>query len=157
MNNKKLSILAIDPGTKCGFATSPEQSGVWDLKTKRFESSGMRYVNLENALSRTCKSVGVDVVVFEEVRRHQGVSAAHVYGGFVAVIQTYCEKHNIQYTAVPVGTLKKFATGRGNANKDLMVAAAQNKWPHVDIVDDNHADALWIWAWSQKNVGAQEA
>jgi Holliday junction resolvasome RuvABC endonuclease subunit len=41
---------------------------------------------------------------------------------------------------VPVGTLKKHATGRGNADKAAMIAAMRTKG--FRPADDNEADAL---------------
>ena len=54
-----------------------------------------------------------------------GVDAAHAYGGFMAHLTAWCEHHNIPYAGVPVGTIKKHATGKGNASKDLMIGAAK--------------------------------
>ena len=50
-----------------------------------------------------------------------------------------------------IGTLKKFATGRGNAQKHEMVAAAKSEWPHLDICDDNIADALHLLNYGREN------
>jgi len=142
-----MKILAIDPGTHCGYALSPFESGVWNLSVGRHEGGGMRFVKLRNCLIRVC--AGVDLVIYEEVRRHLGTDAAHIYGGIVAIIQEHCELKEIPYQGVPVGTIKKFATGKGNSNKEAMLAAARDRWPEVDIVDDNQADALWLLAWAQ--------
>jgi len=146
-----MKILAIDPGTKCGYALSPVESGVWDLSPKRHEGGGMRFLRLKNYLIETCE--GVDLVVYEEVRRHSGTDAAHIYGGIIAIISEYCELREINYSGVPVGTIKKFATGRGNADKKMMVATAKEKWPEAAIGGDDQADALWILAWAQEEYG----
>lgn len=81
----------------------------------------------------------VDRVYFEEVHGHKGVDAAHIYGGLMATLTAFCEARQLPYQGVPVGTIKKFATGRGNANKDAMIAAMHN-WGLAPI-DDNEADA----------------
>jgi Holliday junction resolvasome RuvABC endonuclease subunit len=47
---------------------------------------------------------------------------------------------------VPVGTIKKHATGKGNAGKQDMVVAMQ-LLGHP-ITDDNEADALALLHWS---------
>jgi len=142
-----MKILAIDPGTHCGYALSPFESGVWDLSPRRYEGGGMRFVKLRNYLIKACE--GVDMVVFEEVRGHKGTDAAHVYGGIVAIITEHCELKGIPYSGVPVGTIKKYATGKGNVNKEAMIKAAKERWPDIDLVDDNQADALHLWAWAQ--------
>ena len=52
-----------------------------------------------------------------------GVDAAHVCGGLLATLSAWCEHHQIPYQGVPVGTIKKYATGKGHADKDEMIAA----------------------------------
>ena len=148
-----MKILAIDPGTHCGYASSPFESGVWDLSVGRHEGGGMRFVKLRHFLQmETITEFGL--VVYEEVRGHKGVDAAQVYGGIVAIITEMCELQNIPYQGVPVGTIKKFATGKGNSNKEVMLATARAKWPEIDIKDDNQADALWLWAWAKNEYGS---
>ena len=46
-----------------------------------------------------------------------GTDAAHVYGGFLATLTSWCEQRAIAYQGVPVGTIKRFITGKGNADK----------------------------------------
>ena len=89
---------------------------------------------------KNCGTYGIDAVYFEEVRRHAGVDAAHAYGGFLAHLTAWCEHHQIPYQGVPVGTIKKHATGKGNASKDAMISAAREIG--LDPQDDNEADAL---------------
>lgn len=138
-------VLAIDPGTRCGWALGVNgmciSSGTWDLapmRQRRFEGGGMRYVRLRQYLDAIGK---VDRVVVEEVRRHMGVDAAHVYGGVLATVTSWCESMSIPYSAEPVGSIKKFATGKGNADKPQMVEAVRDRWA-IDVVDDNQADAV---------------
>ena len=145
-------VLAIDPGTACGYAVRQGDrvlaSGVWNLRPNRYEGGGMRWLRLRSFLSGACPpslpQAKPTLVAYEEVRRHMGTDAAHCYAGVVATIQAWCEDFAIPYTGVPVGTVKKTATGKGNADKTAMVAAAAARWPEQQIEDDNQADALWI-------------
>ncbi len=147
-------ILAIDPGTACGWAVHNGSvvvaSGVWNLKPNRFQGGGMRYVLLHGFLDDIAKSFPIAIVSYEEVRKHLGVDAAHIYGGIVSVIQAWCESApgGLPYQGIPVGSIKKFATGKGNANKEAMLAAARAQWPDADISDYNEADARWIATYS---------
>lgn len=140
------TILAIDLGTQTGWAmTSPVGivSGSENFKPHRFEGGGMRYLRFKRWLTeikQTCDTI--DIVYFEEVRRHAGVDAAHAYGGFMAHLTAWCEHHNIPYIGVPVGTIKKRTTGKGNASK-LDIIDAMVKAGHSPC-DDNEADALAI-------------
>ena len=56
---------------------------------------------------------------------------------------------------MPVGTIKKHATGKGNASKDEMVASARARG-HAPT-DDNEADALALlhWAVHQHDLGQE--
>ena len=140
-----MKILALDLGTKMGWALSREAggtSGTFALQTdsqRRFEGAGMKWLRLRKFLD---EMPTLDLVAIEEVRRHLGTDAAHAYGGALAVVSAWCEERKVPMTALAVGTIKKHATGKGNANKAAMVQAATDRgW---DVVDDNHADALWI-------------
>ena len=107
----------------------------------------MRYLRFKRWLAEVERAAGVlGAVYFEEVRRHAGVDAAHAYGGFMAHLTAWCEHHQIPYQGVPVGTIKKHATGLGNASKTAMVAAIQAKG--YPVTDDNEADALALLHWA---------
>ena len=144
------ALLGLDLGTSCGWCLyRPDglvQSGIWNLRGSRYEGGGMRYIRFVRFLDDVSQGLDLRLVAFEEVRRHLGVDAGHIYGGFVAHLSAWCEKRNIPYEGIPVGTVKKFATGNGNANKERMVEAARLRWPEAGISDDNEADARWITA-----------
>lgn len=84
----------------------------------------------------------VTVLAYEEVRRHAGTSAAHVYGGLVSAFTALCEEREVPYQGQPVGTVKKLATGKGNASKAAMIAAAEERWSVA--CEEDEADALWV-------------
>ena len=85
----------------------------------------------------------ITALAYEEVRRHAGTDAAHVYGGIVAQVSAECEEVGVPYEAIPVGTVKKAATGNGSASKESMVGAANARWG-IEVETDDEADALWI-------------
>jgi Holliday junction resolvasome RuvABC endonuclease subunit len=142
----KMSVLALDLGTTTGFAASgkgghnPIITGTWLFKPSRFEGGGMRYLRFRRQLDELHAASKVEFVVFEEVRRHSGTGAAHVYGGLMGTLTAWCEENGVPYEGQPVGTIKKYATGRGNANKDDMLAAVRS-WGY-EPADDNEADAI---------------
>ncbi|MFM7631194.1 MAG: hypothetical protein ACKO43_05220, partial [Alphaproteobacteria bacterium] len=77
-------ILALDLGTITGWALQSAKglitSGTVSFKPSRFEGGGMRYLRFERWLSEILFPLDwIDVVYFEEVRRHLGVDAAHAY------------------------------------------------------------------------------
>ncbi len=145
------TFLALDLGTHTGWALrdrdSSITSGTENFTPHRFEGGGMRYLRFKRWLDEIKAAAGgLDTVFVEEVRRHAGVDAAHAYGGFLAHLTALCEHHQIPYQGVPVGTIKKHATGRGNASKQEMVSAMLALGFHP--ADDNEADALALLHWA---------
>jgi len=150
------TILALDLGSQLGWALSGRDGlingGSENFRPQRFEGGGFRYLRFKRWLTeiKQCAD-GIDLVVYEEVRNHKGVDAAHIYGGFMAHLTAWCEHHQIPYQGVPVGTIKKHATGKGNAGKAEMIAAAKARGHNP--VDDNHADALALLDWAMAQGG----
>jgi len=148
--------LAIDLGTTTGWALRSKDGqiahGFASFKPQRFEGGGMRYLRFKRWLTEI-KALSSDIhaVYFEEVRRHAGVDAAHVYGGLLATLTTWCEHHQIPYQGVPVGTIKRHATGRGNAGKAEVIEAMRAKGHPV--ANDNEADALALLHWALDTQG----
>jgi Holliday junction resolvasome RuvABC endonuclease subunit len=137
------SVLSIDIGTKTGWALHSLDgsilSGTEVFKLAKNEGAGMRYLKFNRWLVSMLNS-DINIVYYEKVMRHIGVEAAHVYGGLVAILLTWCEKNNIPYEGVHVATIKKHATGNGKASKEDMIKAMTEKG-HTPV-DDNEADAL---------------
>jgi Holliday junction resolvasome RuvABC endonuclease subunit len=107
----------------------------------------MRFLRFKRWLSEIKQSCnGIDSLHFEEVRRHASTDAAHAYGGFLATLTAWCEHHQIPYQGVPVGTIKKHATGKGNAGKEEVIACVTARG-HTPA-DDNEADALALLHWA---------
>ena len=135
-----MSILTLDLGKQTGWAILTDgviESGSESFHGSRFSGGGMCFLNFRNCLNSL---KDISAVYFEEVRRHLGTDAALCYGGFFAVLAAWCEENNIPYQGVPVKTIKRFITGKGNASKSEIIEAVMDKgfFPR----DDNEADAL---------------
>jgi len=149
------SILALDLGTTTGYAIGKPDNvitGTWNLAPSRGDGGGMRFVKFRARLIELHAAVGFEIVFYEEVRKHRGTAAAHVYGGLQAVLTAWCEENKIPYEAVPVGTIKKFATGKGNADKEAMKTAVRG-WGY-EPADDNEADAIALFHCKAVEYGA---
>jgi hypothetical protein len=110
-------------------------------RPSRFEGAGMAFLRFERFLADASEASGpFGVVVFEEVRAHAGTLAAQVYGGFLAHLTAWCERHAAPYLGVPVATIKRHVTGKGNASKEEVIAAIRARGHSP--ADDNEADAL---------------
>lgn len=150
------TILALDLGTTTGYAVGttfganpfagpvPEViRGSWSLKPGKFDGGGMRAVKFTEHLDKLMKAIPFERVVFEAVRAHRGVDAAHIYGGLMMTLQAWCERQDppIPYEGVGVGAIKKFATGKGNASKGEMLLAVERMGYPCDG-DEDEADAV---------------
>ena len=150
------TILALDLGTTTGWAIRGYDglitSGTVSFKPSRYDGGGMRYLRFTNWLTEIDRLSGpIHAIYFEEVRRHAGTDAAHVFGGLLAVLTSWGELRGVPYQGVPVGTIKRHATGKGNANKDAMIAAARKRG--FNPADDNEADAIAILLWALETNG----
>ena len=125
------------------------------------------YLRFTNWLSEIDRLSGpINAIWFEEVRRHAGTDAAHVYGGLMATLTAWAELRGAPYQGVPVGTIKRHATGKGNAPKEAMINAARARG--FTPADDSepgsatgsrsraNADAIALLLWAlETNGGAQ--
>lgn len=156
-----MAILALDLGTKTGWALH-ERSGETPLHgTESFEESrhsggGMRFLRFKRWLTEIKNSVDTDLeIYYEEVGgQMRSGQAGRVYGGFWATLTAWCEHHEIPYEGIPIGTVKKFATGKGNASKEDMIAYAKNV-VHNFEGDDNAADAVCVLRCALHNINQQ--
>jgi hypothetical protein len=152
------ATLALDLGQKTGWAVRNTDgaiaSGTAEFKPGRFEGGGMIYLRFRAWLQEVDETAGgVGVVYFEEVRFHAGVTAAHAYGGYLAHLTAWGEANKIPYRGVPVGTIKRHVTGKGNASKEEVIAGVRRLG--FDPADDNEADALALLDWALKTGGRQ--
>ena len=148
-----MRILALDTATKTGWAHSNGPSGVWDLSIRKDESSGMRLIRFEGKLNEILATVGIDVIVFEAPTVAQGPKAnldgLKLGTKLQAIIERTCEMiDGLEHKGYNLQTIKSHALSdqpKGSKrDKAAMVAAAKRRWPDVQIIDDNHADALWL-------------
>jgi len=150
------AMLALDLGTTTGWAMRlPDGtivSGTMAFRPGRYEGGGMRYLRFRSWLEEMHRQAPtLSAVYFEEVRRHVGTDAAHIYGGFLAHLAAWCEQKRLPYQGVPVGVIKRHVAGKGNADKQAMIAAITSKGYRV--ADDNEADAIAILLWAIDTVG----
>jgi Holliday junction resolvasome RuvABC endonuclease subunit len=148
-----MKILAIDPATSCGWALSESMSGVWDLRVRPDESTGMRLIRFRGKLEEVFRLWRPELVAYEASRNLKFGKAIAVAGELAGVLKVCCTDAGLEFIGFSATEIKKHATGKGNAGKDQMVEAARRRFPTVNIVDDNHADALWILSLAKERYG----
>ena len=153
---EELPLLALDLGTTTGWALGRDarsiHSGTVSFRHSRYDGGGMRYLRFQRWLDQLAEDSGeLKAIYFEEVRRHIGTDAAHLYGGFLATLSNWCETNAVAYQGVPVGTIKRFITGKGNASKEAVLAAVREHGHQP--ADDNEADAIALLRWALSTRG----
>ena len=141
-------ILALDLGTSTGWAIRGHDglitSGTVSLRPGRFDGGGMRYLRFTNWLTEIDRLSGpVAAIWFEEVRRHAGTDASHIYGGLMATLTAWAELRGVPYEGVPVGTIKRHAAGKGNADKAAMVAAVRARGLSTTLAENMAMGAIF--------------
>jgi len=145
MTSNSHCILALDNGTLTCWALRTADgfitSGAQGFKHGPSEGGGMRYLRLRRWLTEVHASAGgIDEIRFKEVGRHAVVNAAHAYGCFLATLNAWCQHHQVLYCSVPVDSIERYATGKGNASNDKVLAAVQGLG--YTPADGNEGDAL---------------
>lgn len=148
-----LNVLALDLATKCGWAyatrNGKQRSGMDSFRPGRLDHNGLRWQLMRQWLSEVAREMdGIQVVYYEDVKRHVSNLSARVYFGYLAILEAWCATNNVRLVGVGVGTIKKHWTGFGNATKEDMIAEAKRRG--VAVIDDNHADALAILSYAVK-------
>ena len=159
-------ILAFDPGSFCGWASldlghglQRIESGVHKFNLKHGESGGMRFIRFNAWLEEITALTDPDFIVYEQPgARLPGMAARELLYGFVTRIQEYYTRQKIQYTACSPSALKKWATGKGNCKKGMMVAVALKRRMMLDsgrlsyppFRTDDEADAVLLALWAME-------
>lgn len=115
-------------GTKSGVLLVPKLTGVARLRHVRELVLGI--------------VAGADVVVIEGYAFNRP-NQAHQIGELGGVIRVALSENGLDPVEVPPASLKLFATGKGNAGKEEMLAAAIRRLDYGGH-DHNEADALWL-------------
>ena len=76
-------------------------SGTVSFRPSRYDGGGMRYLRFTNWLTELDQLSGpIAAIWYEEVRRHAGTDAAHVYGGLMATLTAWAELRGVPYQGV---------------------------------------------------------
>ena len=87
---------------------------------------------------------GLDAVLVEGPSFGSRTSMQHEMGGmWWSVVGMLRQFEDLEVWMMPPASLKKYATGNGNAAKIDMVIAARDRLGY-EGKDDNEADALWL-------------
>lgn len=95
-------------------------------------------------------TASLNLAVIEDLPTH--AHGAGITGMVHGVVRAELLFHHVPYVLVTPASLKKFATGKGNATKaDMRMALFQRAT--LDIRDDNQVDAWWLRAMAHDYYG----
>jgi Holliday junction resolvasome RuvABC endonuclease subunit len=138
---KPENLLALDPATRCGWATGVEV-GTFNLSGSSDESNGMKWIRFWAFLAKMVEERPIKFIGYERpAGKHAGAVIHHAK--LAGIIEMFCDFHDIAYCAYSSTAAKKLATGKGNCSKEDVILAAQQQLGYAGD-DDNEADALWI-------------
>jgi crossover junction endodeoxyribonuclease RuvC len=147
-------ILCLDLGTHTGWAFGDEsttQSGIqaFPKPARGYTEDGKRYLAFRAWLQNfKTRHNALQAIYYEDVCRHNGTTAAHVYGGLRAILLAFGEQYQIRCTGIGVGVIKRQATSKGNAGKQEMLAWARANG--YSPANDDEADALALLSYVRK-------
>lgn len=93
-------------------------------------------------------AAGAGLVVLEGYSFGSRGRAVFDIGELGGVVRLALYRRGIPYVDVPPAALKKYATGRGNAPKEEVLAAAIRRLGYTGH-DHNESDAMWLYAMAQ--------
>lgn len=135
-----MKVLALDIASTTGWCLDKGLYGTWNFKTRKDESMGMKLIRFRAKLKEFNELEDLQVIIYERPAGRHANSIIH-QAKLIAVLEEFCEQNSIDYRSYSATEIKKFATGKGNANKEAMINSAIDKW-NYDGDDDNEADAI---------------
>lgn len=152
------SVLALDLGSALGWAH--HSHGIYSCGTNTFarkhgrktipdDHLGKKFHDLDQWLSKMIRDYKPEALAYEEpMGVFKNASVTHLIIGFRGVMMATAAKFDLPIHGIPQSALKMFATGKGNADKPLMLSTATRHFQGKAIPEnDNEADALFILQW----------
>ena len=137
-------LFALDLGMHTGWALFTRAgarlaSGVWHLGKDAVRG---RFGELLLCLRTKVGAQGVKCAAYEHVRRHAATTAAHVFGGWLAVLDMLQAATHVEPLGLRTQDLHAAAgVTSATENKRRMIAAAVTRdWT---VADDNEAEACF--------------
>lgn len=133
-----MNLLAIDPSLSCWGIAIPGAVTSWKPHSRGVE----RLDGATRHLERLVATHEPALVVLEGYS-YASAQKAHQIGEMGGVLRLHLHRLGMPFIEVPPSSLKKWATGRGNAGKEEVLAEAIRRLGY-DGHSNDEADALWL-------------
>lgn len=157
-------IIGIDPSlTSTGLAVIDTEDRlvvpVWTVgssghRADPWHARHARFRALTAQIIATTDADDADLAVIEAPTLGQGRQGGHLdrHGLWWSIYGALADLH---VTVVPVSsaTRQKYATGKGNAGKDQVLLAVARRYPHIEVANNNEADAVVLAAIGARYLG----
>jgi Holliday junction resolvasome RuvABC endonuclease subunit len=135
-----VKVLALDLSlTATGVAFHDNDPRTWKTNC----TGAQRLAQYRDMLNDVVTFDTYDIVIIEDLPMGLRNAAAGSLGMLHGVIRVLLHDYDIPVVLVPPASLKKYATGKGNAKKPDMRMALYKR-TDLDLADDNQVDAVWL-------------
>jgi crossover junction endodeoxyribonuclease RuvC len=139
-----MTILGLDLSlTQSGYCFYEREKNTYTVGVIKPKMCGIARLSfVRDELSELLIGNKPDIVFIEGYAFGAKFKSAQI-GELGGVIKTYLFKNEIPFLILPILTIKKFTTGKGNADKDLIIKTVKEKYG-IETKNDNIADAVSI-------------
>ena len=135
-------MLAIDPSlTSSGYAYwHDEQLAVGRIMPKTLRGT-QRLKFIQSTFTKLVERAEPEILILEGYSMGSRHGKTFDIGELGGMFKLEAYQYRMQTLIVPPSTLKKWVTGKGNADKKAMKAAVRKKWKY-DFKSDDECDAV---------------
>lgn len=155
-------LLGIDPSlTSTGlcWGTSAEDYQVQTCGSKPIGKSVTdrvrRYERLVEQIVTVCDRVRPSLILIEEYAYSKNMGGQMYLGEFGGILRFHLIDYTPHVIEVTATGLKKFATGKGNSPKDLVMAHVAQRWGKI-FASNDEADSFVLYQMALCLAGRQE-
>lgn len=145
--------VGIDYSTSsCGVAVYDDEKDHWQTFTLRSKPSGDQLVDYYGRI----RSLAIDIATaaelrFDDVVAIEGIAFAgkgravdRLHYAWHRTVELITEILDGGVLIVTTNQVKQLATGKGNAQKDVVLLATERRIPRAGAANNDEADAVWV-------------
>lgn len=149
-------ILGLDPASKTGWSLSSGEHGLWLIAEKNDEHEGRKLERLRRLIYKTHQQNQITLIASEDaVMGTHFFKTQNFHTEIRGVIKLVAAELELPIIWVNPGTLKKWLTGHGKAEKHHMIDAIRTRFG-ITVSDDNIADAIAVMEYAKHQTQGEK-